>query len=91
MKLNFLKIEFQNMSILLNSFRTWTFCYIFWVKGANVHFGLSIEDFLDFRRYHITLICVSFRSIYFVSSPLKCNRVTLALTSVAKEIKKTII
>ena len=79
------------MSILLNSFRTWTFCYIFWVKGANVHFGLSIEDFLDFRRYHITLICVSFRSIYFVSSPLKCNRVTLALTSVAKEIKKTII
>ena len=27
------------MGILLNSFRIEAFCYIFWVKGTNVHFG----------------------------------------------------
>ena len=27
------------MSILLDSFRIRAFCYIFWAKGANAHFG----------------------------------------------------
>ena len=37
--LDFHQIEFQNKGILLDSFRIWTFCYIFWAKGANAHFG----------------------------------------------------
>ena len=27
------------MGILLNSFKTGVFCYIFWAKEANAHFG----------------------------------------------------
>ena len=37
--LDFLKIEFQNKDILLDSFRIGTFCYIFWAKGTNACFG----------------------------------------------------
>ena len=40
LKLNFLKIKFQNMDILLDNFRIRAFCYIFWTKWANAHFGL---------------------------------------------------
>ena len=40
--LDFLKIEFQNRGILLDSFITGAFYYIFWAKGANVHFGLIV-------------------------------------------------
>ena len=40
LKLDFLKIEFQNKGILLDRFRIWAFCYIFWTKKANAHFGL---------------------------------------------------
>ena len=39
LKLDFLKIEFQNKDILLDSFRIWAFCNIFWVKWANARFG----------------------------------------------------
>ena len=48
LKLNFLKIEFQNKGILLNSFRIWAFCYIFWTKEANIHYG---EMNFSLRRY----------------------------------------
>ena len=34
LKLEFLKIEFQNRGILLDSFRTEAFYYIFYTKGA---------------------------------------------------------
>ena len=37
--LNFHQIKFKKSGILLDSFRTEVFCYIFWVKGANAHFG----------------------------------------------------
>ena len=37
--LDFHQIEFQNKDILLDSFRIGAFCYIFWAKGANAHFG----------------------------------------------------
>jgi len=40
--LDFLKIEFQNRGILLDSFITEAFYYIFWMKGANAHFGLIV-------------------------------------------------
>jgi len=33
LKLDFLKIEFQNKGILLDSFKTRVFCYLFWAKG----------------------------------------------------------
>ena len=46
LKLDFLKIEFQNRDILLDNFRTGTFCYIFWAKGANGHFSLSIYIYI---------------------------------------------
>ena len=36
---NFHQIKFQKSDILLDNFRTEAFCYIFWVKGANAHFG----------------------------------------------------
>ena len=39
LKLNFFKIKFQNRGILLNSFGTGAFCYLFWAKGTNAHFG----------------------------------------------------
>ena len=42
LKLNFLKINFQNKSILLDNFRICTFCYLFWMKGVNAHIGLYI-------------------------------------------------
>ena len=50
LKLNFLKIEFQNKSILLNSFRIWAFCYIFWTKEANIHNG---ETNFSLKRYYM--------------------------------------
>ena len=39
LKLDFLKIKFQNRDILLDSFRIEAFCNIFWIKWANVRFG----------------------------------------------------
>ena len=33
-------MEFQNMSILLNNFKTWTFCYIVFKLSVNTHFFL---------------------------------------------------
>ena len=42
--LDFHQIEFQNRSILLDNFRTEAFCYIFWTKGANAHFGQLFEN-----------------------------------------------
>ena len=36
---DFLKIKFQNKGILLDSLKIGAFCYIFWAKGANAHFG----------------------------------------------------
>jgi len=35
---------------LLDSFKTVTFCYIFWAKWANAHFGPLI------RKYHILTV-----------------------------------
>ena len=39
LKLDFLKIEFQNRGIFLNSFRHVTFCWKVCKKGVKVHFG----------------------------------------------------
>ena len=33
------------MGILLDSFKIETFCYLFWAKGANVHFGQDSSDY----------------------------------------------
>ena len=44
MKLYFFKIEFQNRDILLDSFKTGTFCYLFWTKVTNAHFGLRSNN-----------------------------------------------
>ena len=50
--LDFSQIEFQNKGILLYSFKTLTFCYIFWTKWANTHFGrgINIIEVDDFTR-----------------------------------------
>ena len=55
----------------------------------------ELEDFINSNRIYslevawiledIKLICEQFISIFFVSVPLKCNRATLVLASVAKK------
>ena len=42
LKLNFLKIEFQNRDISINSFKHEIFCWKVCVKGVKPHFGLDI-------------------------------------------------
>ena len=41
LKLDFLKIEFQNKGISLNSFKHEAFCWKFSAKGVFCHFGLN--------------------------------------------------
>ena len=55
----------------------------------------ELEDFINSNRIYslevawiledIKLLCEQFISIFFVSVPLKCNRATLVLASVAKK------
>ena len=43
LKLDFLKIEFQNRDISLNSFRQWVFFWKFCEKWVKPHFGLTYD------------------------------------------------
>ena len=43
LKLDFLKIEFQNRDISLNSFRQWVFFWKFCEKWVKTHFGLTYD------------------------------------------------
>ena len=48
------------MGILLNNFRTWALCYLFWTKGTNAHFGrvslVNRTKFLPIKKRSICFI-----------------------------------
>ena len=56
LKLDFLKIEFQNMGILLDGFRTMTFCWKVLAKGANAHFGPLLYEYQIITQEIVTRI-----------------------------------
>ena len=79
LKLDFLKIEFKKKKgILLNSFRTLAFCYIFWTKWANAHFDpgqclVKIDSHYHFLCIILKFCCeikdlVGYKSIFYLES-----------------------
>ena len=44
-ELNFIKIEFQNRDIFLNSLKIWTNCYIIYKLWTNTHFPHAFSVF----------------------------------------------
>ena len=84
LKLNFLKIEFQNMSIFLNSFRHETFCWKVCEKRVKAHFGLTY-------RWYVKLLFLIFWEIMTFKNWIMKNQI---LTKVYRwkmcfNIKKT--
>ena len=70
----FFKIEFQNRVILLDSFRTNAFYYLFWVKGANAHFG-PLNTHVNFCINQM-LFTIWFISLYFMYN-FKLKKLTI--------------
>ena len=65
--LDFHPIEFQNKVILLDNFRTWAFCYIFWAKKANAHFGCEIHSYTCYKLiiHEINIVIIEVCYFYF--------------------------
>ena len=71
--------EFQNRGIRLNSFRNWTFCWNFWLRGANLHFcqdfyishKSGIKTFLNWfiNKYHQ----ISYWNFDFLNRNIRLN------------------
>ena len=91
------------MGILLDSCRTWAFCYLFWAKWANAHFGQGnqminkkIADFQGSTHLMGLMMSVRYNSrmhkqkCYYTGSQLQLNRSRVTFLNRLKDTSRLV-